>query len=143
MNWKKLIVLIIAAAGLSACASPERLGQYHGEHRRICSPVDAVGTEFSLARSEGAGPARARLAVWRAVGDDPQSLTLRDPDRQGQLSLCDSSGDCEPVRAAVHLTLAADADGRIHGRVRWRAGLSQRSLEFVSSVAPEPGPICG
>lgn len=143
MNWKKLIFMVIAAAGLSACASPERLGQYQGEHRRICSPVDAVGTEFTLARSDGAGPPSARLSVWRAVASDPQSLTLRDPDQQGQLSLCDSSGVCEPVQAAVHLTLTADADGRIHGRVRWRAGLSQRSLEFVSSAAPDPGPICG
>lgn len=143
MSCKKLFVFVIAAAVLTACAPAERLGQYRGEHRRICSPVDAVGTEFTLARSDGAGPARARLSVWRAVGNEPQSLTLRDPDRQGQLSLCDSSDVCEPVRAAVHLTLEADADGRIHGRVRWRAGLSQRSLEFVSSAAPEPGPICG
>ena len=142
MSSRMLLICLILLAGCAPLL-PDPAASYTGQHAGVCSPVDAPGMEFDIARLEGAGPHRLVFTIWGGWLDDGSRHRIEDPDREGGLALCDENGNCHLARPPFWLQLQP-AEGPVRrGQLWWRAEAGWRGATFETSPATSPPLICG
>lgn len=137
--------VMLLAALLGACTGtlhlPASTPHYEGTAARVCSPVDAIGHELRLQRQSGAGPASVIITLWSTTAySDGGRIILDGHYRRGQLSVCSSRQDCQPVARAQLVLAPTRGQGSMVGHFRSRSA----SLAGTFRARPTGDPvICG